>query len=99
MTETRADDEYPASAGEATRAEAEVGDPPSPGEPAPAPSTVPAPESRAPEQASTASEAMRILVIDVGGTHVKVKCNTDDEVRRVDSGPEMTAQAMVTAVR
>jgi polyphosphate glucokinase len=42
---------------------------------------------------------MKILVIDVGGTNVKLKHQDSDEVRKVPSGPEMTAQEMVDAVR
>jgi polyphosphate glucokinase len=40
-----------------------------------------------------------ILAIDIGGAHVKVKCNTGDEERKVPSGPSMTAAQMVTAVK
>src|SRR5579871_971757 len=39
-----------------------------------------------------------ILAIDVGGTHVKIKCCASDEVRRTPSGPTMTAAQMVAAV-
>lgn len=41
----------------------------------------------------------RILVVDVGGTHVKVRSSESEEVRKRDSGPELTPQAMVDAVR
>ena len=44
-------------------------------------------------------ESLRILAIDIGGTHVKVKCNTGDEVRRVESGAVMTADRFVAAVK
>jgi polyphosphate glucokinase len=40
----------------------------------------------------------RILVIDVGGSHVKATCTGEEEVRRFDSGPEMTAKQMVSGV-
>jgi polyphosphate glucokinase len=40
-----------------------------------------------------------VLAIDIGGTHVKVRCNTSDEVRKVDSGIEMTDAKMVAAVQ
>jgi polyphosphate glucokinase len=42
---------------------------------------------------------MKILVIDVGGTNVKLKLQDSDEVRKVPSGPELTAQQMVDLVR
>ena len=42
---------------------------------------------------------MKILVVDVGGTHVKFRTNANDEVRKIPSGPEMTAQQMVEDVR
>ncbi len=41
----------------------------------------------------------RILVIDVGGTNIKLKLSDSDEVRKVPSGPELTAQQMVDGVR
>jgi predicted NBD/HSP70 family sugar kinase len=44
-------------------------------------------------------DAMNILVIDVGGTNLKLKLQNSDEVRKLPSGPELTAQQMVDAVR
>jgi len=41
----------------------------------------------------------KILVIDVGGTHVKVRVTGQDEERKIDSGPSMTALQMVRAVK
>ena len=41
----------------------------------------------------------QVLVIDVGGTHVKVKHSGSDEEREVESGPTMTAKKMVAAVQ
>jgi polyphosphate glucokinase len=41
---------------------------------------------------------MDILVIDVGGTHVKVLCTGRKQPRRFDSGPGMTAEQMVEGV-
>jgi hypothetical protein len=32
-----------------------------------------------------------VLVVDVGGTRVKVKCGADGRVVKIDSGPGMTA--------
>jgi polyphosphate glucokinase len=40
-----------------------------------------------------------VLVIDVGGTHVKFADQRHKEPEKFDSGPKMTAQAMVAAVR
>lgn len=44
-------------------------------------------------------QVSKIVAIDIGGTHVKVKCSASDEVRRVDSGFTMTAERMVAAVQ
>lgn len=41
----------------------------------------------------------RVLVIDVGGTNVKVRTNGNDEVRKYPSGLELTAAGMVEEVR
>ena len=41
---------------------------------------------------------MRVLVIDVGGTHVKVLATGRKAPRQVESGPTMTAEQMVAAV-
>jgi len=41
----------------------------------------------------------KILVIDVGGTHVKVRVSGQLEERRFDSGPAMTASRMVREVK
>lgn len=40
-----------------------------------------------------------ILVIDVGGTNIKVKCSTGDESRKSPSGPDMSGSKMVEAVQ
>ncbi len=40
-----------------------------------------------------------ILVIDVGGTHVKIRINTDPEERKIPSGSDMTARKMVREVK
>ncbi len=40
-----------------------------------------------------------ILVVDVGGTHIKVEVAGQGEEREVDSGPDMTAAKMVRAVK
>jgi polyphosphate glucokinase len=41
----------------------------------------------------------RILVIDVGGSHVKILASGDADSRRADSSPRMTAEQMVAAVK
>src|SRR5689334_25302014 len=40
-----------------------------------------------------------VLVIDVGGTHVKVLATGEREERRISSGPNMTARKMVQDVK
>ncbi|MBM4070254.1 MAG: ROK family protein [Planctomycetes bacterium] len=40
----------------------------------------------------------RILVIDIGGTHVKVLVTGENAPRKTPSGPDLTAEAMVQAV-
>src|SRR4051794_36291222 len=42
---------------------------------------------------------MKILVIDVGGTHVKLRATTHQELIKIPSGPGMTARKMVATVR
>jgi polyphosphate glucokinase len=42
---------------------------------------------------------MKILVIDIGGTNVKVKLSGQDEVRKIPSGKDLTPAAMVAGVR
>ncbi len=42
---------------------------------------------------------MKVLVIDVGGTHVKILVKGAKEKREVDSGPTMTAWEMVSSVK
>ena len=41
----------------------------------------------------------RVLVVDVGGTNVKIAVGGTTEVVKIPSGPEMTAAQMVSAVR
>jgi polyphosphate glucokinase len=45
------------------------------------------------------SNGHKILVIDVGGTSIKVLASGQTEVRKLPSGPKMTASAMVEGVR
>ncbi len=42
---------------------------------------------------------MKILVIDVGGTHIKVKATGHEREIKISSGPKMNARKMVTAVQ
>ena len=42
---------------------------------------------------------MKILVIDVGGTHIKLRATSHKSEIRIPSGPKMTARKMVAAVR
>jgi polyphosphate glucokinase len=42
---------------------------------------------------------MKILVVDVGGTNIKLKAQGSDEVRKCPSGPTLTAAQMAAAVR
>ncbi|MBV9175257.1 MAG: ROK family protein [Chloroflexi bacterium] len=42
---------------------------------------------------------MRILAVDVGGTHIKVLVTGQAEPRKVDSGPDLTPRSMVDVVR
>jgi polyphosphate glucokinase len=42
---------------------------------------------------------MKVLVIDVGGTHVKALATGQSESRECDSGPALSARAMVSRVK
>jgi polyphosphate glucokinase len=42
---------------------------------------------------------VKVLVVDVGGTHVKLLATGEREPRKVASGPRMTARGMVEAVK
>jgi polyphosphate glucokinase len=41
---------------------------------------------------------MKTLVVDVGGTNIKILATDEDTVRKTPSGPQMTPQEMVDAV-
>ena len=45
------------------------------------------------------SKAASVLVIDVGGTHIKVLATGQDEERKIRSGSKMTARTMVRDVK
>ena len=40
----------------------------------------------------------QILVIDIGGSHIKMMCTGKDDRRRFSSGPKMTPKQMVAGV-
>jgi polyphosphate glucokinase len=42
---------------------------------------------------------MKVMVIDVGGTHIKILATGAKEKREIDSGPTMTAPKMVAGVK
>src|SRR5580658_8004532 len=42
---------------------------------------------------------MKILAVDVGGTHIKILASDQKQKREIVSGPKMTARQMVAAVR
>ena len=42
---------------------------------------------------------MNILVVDVGGTNVKILATGQTEIRKFPSGPEMSAETMVSGVK
>jgi polyphosphate glucokinase len=49
-------------------------------------------------RSSKAKPPRRVLVIDVGGSHVKFRIGRSGEINRFDSGLEMTAEQMVEGV-
>lgn len=42
---------------------------------------------------------MNILVVDVGGSHVKILASGQDEPRKFSSGPKMSVEEMVSGVK
>lgn len=42
---------------------------------------------------------LNILVIDVGGTHIKVRCTGETEIKKFASGPTMTPKIMVETIK
>lgn len=56
--------------------------------------------ARAPASRSAGrSKARTVLSVDIGGSHVKILASGRRAKRRVDSGPDMTAQQMAGAVK
>jgi hypothetical protein len=52
-----------------------------------------------PVDAGGAGSSRHVLVIDVGGTHVKVLASGQDQARSFVSGPTLTPKRMVVNVR
>jgi polyphosphate glucokinase len=48
---------------------------------------------------AAAEKPKKILVIDVGGTHIKLRVSTQREELKIDSGADMTASKMVRDVK
>ena len=46
-----------------------------------------------------AAPSLAVLAIDIGGSHVKIRTQAEQEERRVESGPTMTEAEMVAAVK
>ncbi|MBM3857627.1 MAG: ROK family protein [Verrucomicrobia bacterium] len=42
---------------------------------------------------------LKILVIDIGGSHVKMSCSGHSEIRRFPSGPRMTPSFMIQEIK
>ena len=42
---------------------------------------------------------MKVLAIDIGGTHVKILVSGEKEARKFPSGPTMTPRMMVAGVQ
>src|SRR5262245_13578551 len=42
---------------------------------------------------------MKVLVIDVGGSHIKILATGEKEIRRADSGPTLTPARLCAAVK
>lgn len=51
------------------------------------------------QRSNEATEAHMVLVIDVGGTHIKVLATGEKEPRKIVSGPKMTGPQMVKQVK
>jgi polyphosphate glucokinase len=49
--------------------------------------------------AAPVEKPKKVLVIDVGGTHVKLRVSGQREERKIDSGSDMTATKMVRSVK
>jgi polyphosphate glucokinase len=56
-------------------------------------------EAATPQEVTPKGAGQKILVIDVGGTNLKLKMSDSPEVRKIPSGPDFTPQQLVDAVR
>lgn len=56
-------------------------------------------DSMAQGETSKPANALRVLAIDVGGSHVKIQCDATGDERKTVSGPTMTAAEMVKKVK
>ncbi len=54
---------------------------------------------KAEQKPSTGKARPKVLAIDVGGTNVKIRSSEEAEIRKHPSGSELSARAMVEAVR
>ena len=45
------------------------------------------------------TQTMNVLVVDIGGTGIKILATGESERRRFPSGPTLTPQQMVTGVK
>lgn len=52
-----------------------------------------------PRTTAPSPDSQKILVIDVGGTHIKLLASGQKEARKYDSGPHMTPRKMVSIVK
>jgi len=52
-----------------------------------------------PEKRTAAKAEAKVLAIDIGGSHVKIRSSAGGEERRADSGPGLTPQQMIDAVK
>lgn len=52
-----------------------------------------------PEKRTATKAEAKILVIDIGGSHVKIRTSAGGEERRADSGPGLTPQQMIETVK
>jgi hypothetical protein len=55
--------------------------------------------TKAATPAAAKPSGRKVLVVDVGGTHVKMLLAGEKEVRKFDSGPKLTAEATIKGVR
>lgn len=59
----------------------------------------PKPAKRVAPRRATAAQEPKVLVIDVGGTHVKLLATGQKEHTQFDSGPKFTCQALIRQVK